>query len=335
MQLARAYRRVFHGTVFAALLLQLAYLADANYRGRDGRLGATVPPWQTEIAGGTAPAPYVYRQTVPQLRRLAGGLLAPGHAALGVDLAFGAVAIAAGFAVGRAAFGAGLAFLGAVAVTLALASVYPNDKPESIAMVAASVVATAFLLRGRLGATALTCAVAAPIRPELPVLFGAALLLACATCASGPGRRRALTVSAACLAAGLAYLGAARWLLWPAASYPEPTPVVTLLENLAHPVRYPGLALASALGALGGYWCVRAWACRERPAAVAGWPSPALIQLAIGLYTAAWCAAWVVLGRADEIRLAMPVLPAGLVLAGGLWAPRDVDARASDAEART
>jgi hypothetical protein len=44
-------------------------------------------------------------------------------------------------------------------------------------------------------------------------------------------------------------------------------------------------------------------------------------MLGIGLFVLSWCLAHVTLGKADEIRLAMPIVPLGIALAAGRWCP--------------
>lgn len=305
--------RIFRWGAGLALLLVFASFSAWNYRSSDGRLGRTTPVWQTAIVEGTAPAPYVYRQGVPQLRRLFEQVLRPGHAAVAVDLLFAAIALGAGFSLGRRALGKSHDWTGGLVALLACAAVYPNDKAESVAMVALALVVAALAAERREGLAAGVAMVAIPFRPELSILFSVALGVA-AIRHAGDRRTAAAAGYAAVAAAGSSYLLCARYLWWPDAGYPEATPAFMLLENLSDPKRYPGLALLLFVGAMGVVWSRQAWPREQAAKAPGGLGAEARRrQLGLGLAIVLWTLAILVLGKSDEIRLVMPVLPLFLI----------------------
>lgn len=316
--------------VLVVLMILFAHFADWNYRSHDGRLADNVPPFQNEIVDGTAPAPYVYRQAVPQLRAALGAMLPPGHAAVVVDLAFAALAGVCGFALGSFAFGPRRRVLGALLVALAVVTVYPNDKPESVAMVALPLLATVLALNRRHLAAAGVVALSAPFRPELSLLFPVAWIISLRVAGprspEGGSRGSGLIAYAVALAVGVAYLALARFAWWPSARYPEGTQVVMLIENLTSPLRYPGLALVVMLGSLGGFWCLQALRTpRSKTSSLADNDREA--RLGVGLFIVLWSLADLGMGRTNEIRLAMPLVALCLALALGRWTPSIEEAR--------
>jgi len=316
------------GFVFLVLMLMFVRAAVTNYESPDHYLGRTMPAWQMEIVGGTAPAPYVYRQGVPQLRRLVMTVLQPGHAALAVDAGFAVIALGAGFALGVYGLGRGRGMWGMVAAYVAAAGVYTNDKPESVAMVAAIVLVTACFLHKHYQTAALALVVSAAFRPELPILFGGAVLMAAfvarRSIRPAGGLPLSLIPFGACVFAGLAYLAVCKFLLWPQAKYPQDTPAFMLMDNFTRPLGYPGMALNLMIIAFGFGWIINAWRLLK-PAAQSSAndsainPTEVAHQIAMGLFIATWSAAATVLGRTDEIRIVIPLLPLIFILASLRW----------------
>lgn len=250
------------------LFLLLLSAIDTHYR-KDGLLGPTVPPFQVAVLNGTAPAPFVYRQGVPQLRALLP--FQPGHQAFVVDAAFAAVALLAGFVLADTS---GLLFA-AVAVFGSyptLFGVRPTATPEAVAMVAVVLVSAA-LRRSRWLPVWLFVSI--PIRPELPLLFALVLVLS---------ERRWLYMLLVVTA--VFYLLAARFLWWPEARWPEGVPLFMLPHNLTNWRGLGGLVVPLAL----------VWSMGKPRAAVP-------------LFVLLWCIVAVSFGRSNELRLFMPVLP--------------------------
>jgi hypothetical protein len=315
------WRKWFNGALFLVLLLQISGAVDLEYRSADGYLGRTMPRFQVETINGTRPVPYVYRQGVPRIRQLLMRVLPPGHAAMAVDLGFAAIALLAGFALGRYAFGADRDFLGAITVALAVMGVFPNLNPEAVAMVASVLVAFTCLIYERYLAAAVVVSLSAGFRTELPVLFGMAALVA-VYATGGDAQRRRVRLGIFCLPVivGIAYLALCRLVLWPQAHYGEPA--FQLPYNLTIPARYPWVALNLLLIAVGLYWAWSAWnVARTASGEDLGEARQAEIRakLGIGLYIFFYVTAATILGRPDEIRLVMPILPVIFMFAGSRW----------------
>ncbi len=107
------------------------------------------------------------------------------------------------------------------------------------------------------------------------------------------------------------YLAMAWWVWWPDAAYPVGTPVLMLVENLKDPLRYPGLALGAAAVLAGSFWWLvpPAW-----PVGVGEAGAGRTTQRGLSAFVVLWVAAFVTVGRADEIRVLMPLLPLCAVL---------------------
>jgi hypothetical protein len=238
-------------TLTVACTLAFLQAADRNYRSAEGRLGKTMPPYQVEIIAGTAPAPYVYRQAVPQLRDLMMRVLPPGHVAVLADVAFALVAMASSIAFTRALLKTDLVMLGMLIATLACITVYPNDKPEAVAAVAVVCLISALVLTRHQTAAIIIAILAAPVRPEIPILFGLAMMLGqlLAEHFRPTVRLNYLAFGLAAVGGGV-YLLVARYLLWPDARYPADVSPFMLLRNLTLPIAWPTLAFGLCLLAL-------------------------------------------------------------------------------------
>jgi hypothetical protein len=283
----------------------LERLVDITYR-KDGLLGRTMPVWQEEIIRGTAPAPYVYRQGVPQLRRLLMAVLQPGHAALVVDLAFVVLALIAGTLLGQAVLGRRMRRLGTVVACVALAGAFPSDKPESAAMVALVLVAGTAVLLDRHGVAVTAATLATTIRPDVSILFGlAGLVTTFLLRRRGNADRwnaRTGSLYVVPFVTGSAWLALARFFWWPGAPYV--TTPVTVGWNLLHAWHSPGLWVEALLLLSGLTWIIAG--LRQAQGAAR--------MLVLGGFVTLWSFAISVLGLLGEIRLMMPVLPFCILL---------------------
>lgn len=309
-------------------------MSSSHYR-TDGRLGSATPPLQTEIIEGTAPAPWVYRQTVPQLRdALDRAGLQPGHAAFGLDVLFFLIGALGSVWLGRRPgkdeavrprlqnmegeiTGEALAL---VAFTLASIASYEYAKPESVAMVAAGTVLTALLVWNRILLALGVAVLSVGVRPMVPVLFGGALCVSVLWVRGRDCGKRRLLSSLLTAGVGATYLWVARHV-W----FPEQIPYyethlvwalnLNLIGNLTEPTRWHGLALWMTCVSVVAAWTWTA-AFRKRAS-----ETERIQQLTMGLFASGWLGAVFVLGKLDELRILMPLIPPLVVLATGPWVP--------------
>lgn len=309
-------------------------MSSSHYR-TDGRLGAATPPLQTEIIEGTAPAPWVYRQTVPQLREsLDQAGLQPGHAAFGLDVLFFLIGALGSVWLGRRAgkreamrsrrrnmeggiTGEALAL---VVFTLASIASYEYAKPESVAMVAGVTVLVALLVWNRMLLALGVAALSVGVRPMIPVLFGGALCVSVLWVRGRDCGKRLLLFSLLTAGVGVAYLWIARHV-W----FPEQIPYyethlvwalnLNLIGNLTEPTRWHGLALWMVCVTVIAAWT---WGAAFKNVAS---ETERIQQLTMGFFSAGWLGAVFVLGKLDELRILMPLMPPLVVLVTGLWVP--------------
>jgi hypothetical protein len=274
-----------------------------------------MPPFQREILAGTAPAPFVYRQAIPMLRALVMRAAQPGHAAVAVDIVLAAIAVAAMSTCALIYMGLEYGWLLGVLTTLACVSCYPNDKPEAVGAVAVTALVAASLLTGRSMVAAGISLLAAGIRPEFPILVGLAMASVPLPTVPEPKRRRDRWLFLLVGASGMGFLALARFVIWPAASYPAGTAVFMLGHNLATPAALPGTALCIMLCLVNGvaYAALCRPAQRDRSACVDAAVVPALLGLAV--FTILWICSILIVGKAEEFRLLQPVIPLTAVTA--------------------
>lgn len=313
----RAVRLLLWVVVIGTCVLAFIQSADRNYRSSEGRLGNTMPPYQIEITSGTAPAPYVYRQAVPQLRRVMMRALPPGHVAVLLDAVFASIAVGASIVLARTLLKADLVILGALIATLASITVYPNDKPEAVASVAIVCLLCALVLTHRHTAAIIIAILAALVRPEIPILFGFAMVMTQLLVAHSR-----LIVHADYLPygltaiAGLAYLLVARFLLWPGARYPAGVSPFMLLRNLTLPFAWPALVYGMCLLCLClvlvlvGYSLLRQdktypWSKHVRP------------MIGVQFFCLLYVAFLLLFAQVEEIRVFQPIIVP--VILGGVW----------------
>ena len=304
-------RNLFLSFLYAALFLAFLAAADANYRSADGRLGQVPLPYQKEIVAGTAPAPYVYRQAVPRLQGLLLEVLLPGHAAVALDALFAILALVSGTLLARWALGRELGPWGAILATFACVAAYQRGFPEAIAGVAVPLTIVALLVHGRDAAAAALTGASAFLRPEIPVLLGTGMAVAGFVERGSPRARRLGVAFGLAAAVGLAYLLAARFVLWPDAPYTEAPPLDRLGWNLLQPIAWPGGMLLLLMASLGLTWLVRPDAPEEER----------VLQRGMGLFTLLYAGVLVLITFLREVRLFMPLL-SPLVLLGMRWGSR-------------
>lgn len=319
---------------------------STSYYRVEGRLGSTVPPYQKSIVEGTAEPPFVYRQSVPQLRR---GLqylgMKPGHAAFGLDFLFfviGLVGVSglAVYTVGqspddglvnavRVQDGSPVVLLATTAAlgifTVAAVASYGYAKPEAIATVTSITWIVLLLVYGNLHWALGLSVASVGFRPLTPIFFGAAV---------GTSRvflqgthawqksRTVLVTAAGSIISGIGYLLLSRHV-WFAHLTPyyerDPTQALhqNLIGNLTHPPRWHGLTLWVVLSMVAVAWAWQAWQTdgESEP------ETEGRKRLTVALFAGAWLLAVAVLGKLDEIRLMMPVLVPLSLLAAGRWRP--------------
>jgi len=336
-------------TLFPLFLITIACCAvfaqeSTSYYRVEGRLGSTVPPYQQSIVEGTAEPPFVYRQSVPQLRRGLQSLgMKPGHAAFGLDFFFFVIGLmgAAGLAiytVGRSPEEGlldglrmknespvvSLAAAASLAIfTVAAVASYGYAKPEAIATVTSITWIVVLLVYDQpLWALALSVA-SVGFRPLTPILFGTAvggsriLVLGRSV---WKRNRTVLGVAAGSVITGISYLLLSRHV-WFAhlTPYYERDPMQALhqnlIGNLTHPPRWHGLTLWLVLSIVAIGWAWRAWRSPGKSTSEAVREK----QLAVALFAGAWLLAVGLLGKLDEIRLMMPVLVPISILVAGRW----------------
>jgi len=338
-------------TLFPLFLVIIACCAvfaqeSTEYYRVEGRLGSTVPPYQEAIVEGTAEPPFVYRQSVPQIRRGLRRLgMEPGHAAFGLDFLFFVVGLFG--AAGLASYSAGTrsrgenilnalqaqqklptmalaAAAGMAIFTVASVASYGYAKPEAIATVTSITWVVLLLLYNKpLWALGLSV-VSVGFRPLTPILLGTAIGVSTVFMhgrATWQRGRAVLGTAIGAVLAGIAYLLLARHV-WFAhlTPYYEQDPMQALQQNLIgnliHPTRWHGLVLWSALSVVAVGWAWNAWrVSSERPARKA----ERVKQLAVALFAGAWLLSIGVLGKLDEIRLMMPVFVPLSILALCRW----------------
>lgn len=320
--------RAIHGLLWLVVIIScaLAFIqaADHNYRSTDGHLGVTVPPYQIEIVSGTAPAPYVYRQAVPQLRQWMAHLLRPGHAALLLDFFFAIVAVVASLVTARTLLRPDLILLGPPIATLACISAYPNDKPEAVAAIAAICLLSALVVTRRHTAAIIVAILAAPIRPEIPILFGLAMMLGKSVANNGRLVLRGphLVYSLSTIA-GLCYLLIARYLLWPDAQYPVGVSPMMLMRNLILPLAWPALIFALCLL---GFSVAQVMICHfhVRSNTNSDWFQFLRPMMGLQLFCIFYVVFILVFAQVEEIRVFQPLLVPTIL--GGVWIRTQVNA---------
>ncbi|MEZ5182871.1 MAG: hypothetical protein R2702_13525 [Acidimicrobiales bacterium] len=269
-------------------------------RESDGSIGRSV----REVVGGTADAPFQYRILVPQLLdRLHDALGWPyGYGEMVVDLVALTVAVAVTAALLRR--------LGLEVWVLAVALVGAQltigamwwGKTETYAALAAATVGLWAVLddrRRRWLPLLAAAAVLAGTRTDLLLALGIAAL---ARWALAGRERRDLVAGAGLVAAGLAATVALK-LAYPTATYDEAAGMLQVEHNL-QPLTLL-VVLAFLLPTLGPYLLVRSQPMLR--AAIAGhrrWMVPTLALVAAEVGSV------LVVGRADEVRLFLPIAPA-------------------------
>ncbi len=311
--------KIFWLFIFVSCILAFIQASDSNYRSTDGFLGRTTPPFQAEIVAGIAPAPYVYRQGIPQLRATLTRYMQPGHAALVVDTLFALAAMGAAAYLARLSLGKDLAFWGVISATLACAAVYPNDKPEAVAAVGCVVLISALVMTEQHRTVAAIAVLSALIRPEIPILLGIAMILTAALVRQkGELPKRNITIPyTITILAGISYLLLARYVLWPVATYPQDTPVLMLFQKLADPLAWPGVVLASLIISLGASWIARGtpYMYFAKPGQRAPQQLTAIIGL--GFFVCFSTGLLLLVARTQEIPIFQPLVPVVVILGIG------------------
>jgi|GEM_PF-1524076 len=294
-------------------LLAFLHVANTNYRQGTPFLGPTVPPFQREIVEGTAPAPYVYRQGVPQVRDFLESWMLPGHAAFVVDALLGIACMVAGVYLARTLLGRRASLLGLLVTTVALITVYPNDKPEAIAAISLVAIVSLLILHERHGLAFVVLIGLIPVRTDIPVIFAVAVILA----AWLLFRRRSKWPTFSWLyvvvvAAGLVYLALAKFVLWPEAAYPPGTPVFVLFRNITTPFAWSGLLLALILIVIGFSFAMRELQIAKE-AHQSGAPANSGF-LGLFIFVMLYAVALLVVAMVEEFRVFQPLLPVALIL---------------------
>jgi len=272
-----------------------------NFRNSAGILGDAIPAWQNEIITGSAPAPYVYRQAVPQLRSLVQQILKPGHAALLVDLIFGLIAIYASGLLHQGRDSDPRKFVwGSILGLLSIICSIPNDKPETVAMICLTVLFSHFAMSKQRTKALLVSLLFLAVRPEMSVFAGLSSLLTYESSATQIHKRLSWLV----ITFGILYILLAKFVLWPHSKYPAGTPTITLVLNFTSMTALAFLPLALGLLVLNASQIPMH---TERRAQMSG-------NVTIALFNSSWISAVLFLGKIDEIRLMTPVLSSSALL---------------------
>ncbi|HYP41823.1 MAG TPA: hypothetical protein VEX13_15810 [Chloroflexia bacterium] len=301
-------RVAFEAVVLFLCLLSFVQAADSNYRSAEGLLGQTVPPSQEEIVTGIAPAPYVYRQGVPQLRAVLTHFTQQGHAALFVDTGFALIAMLAGAYLARSTIGRELVVLGIFVSTLACVTAYPNDKPEAVAAVAAVTTMSSLIIARRYAFASIIAVSSMLLRPEVPVVLGITMVVAWLVMKNAiVTERRVFVYFLAVALLGILYLLLARFIFWPDAHYPQGVPVFMLGRNLTRALAFPGVLLGLSFIGVGASWIVQSFS--KRNAIENGDSSILVAVVGLGLFICLYSALVLLVAQAEEIRIYQPIVP--------------------------
>jgi hypothetical protein len=266
-----------------------------------------MPLFQEEITNGTAPAPYIYRQGVPQIRQFLMNWLQPGHAALIVDFGFFTLASLAGYYLAKNIIGKNVAVIGILPAAIACMGSYPNDKPEAIASIAVTTAIFVSFLYKRYSLVLIIGILSIFIRPEISILAGVSVFVVSLSSKIFKIKldRKIILSSLFLFIMGFSYILLARFFLWPNAKYPEGTPFFMLLKNFSGLFQLPGLLLASVIFFIGIIFFIFPIISKQ----INNMNDEPIVTQIIGVYLCLFIISLLTVSNIFEYRLFMSIIP--------------------------